>query len=634
MRDLRLKLDTLQFDEMAEIARSQIPASAPRWTDHNVHDPGIMLTELVAWIADAQIYSLARDRRDERRAYARLMGLQPGGPVAATGLLWPDPALAVARGTVMDSDAICAVTHSDAPTFRPTASIYLTTCKLVRVLARDEEGAETDFTRLNEYGVSEFRPFGAAPGRRAQLRLEFSGGALNSPPPDLATASLAIGFAIPGSEGFPAPPERAPRLRARLQDSQGTHELDVIADHTGMFTRSGVLLLRIEPRTMDVDDRFTLEIDCPGGQWLVTPRVTRIAANVIPLVQAERLDWVDVGMGRGTPDQELELPTPGLQFGAAHQTQVRAFDGGEWREWLLVEDFANSAPDDRHVLLDVDHALLRFGNGLNGRLLENGAQVQASYDVSQGLKGNLPANMLWTVSGVAGVYGSNPVSMSGGSDAQRDVDLQIAARALLEEARPIVSSADLSAAVLAMKDLRVGRAQELPVPTGLRRRLAGERRLLVLGDHRDDVAPEAREPRAWLQEIQARLAPRLPAGQRLVVVAPRYVVIDLSARLVALPRQNVEQIASDLARHLKELRFALLPAVGVSEWPLGGDVTRARVSAWLRKFTGIARVLDVQLFVAGRAVSGDIEISEAGLPLLRLSDQAITVLRSDDPGAR
>src|SRR5262245_16598024 len=130
MRDLRLKLDNLQFDEMAEIARSQIPSLAPRWTDHNVHDPGIMLTELVAWIADAQIYSLARDRRDERRAYARLMGIEARGPAAAEGHLWPDRALAFdparpvtwARGTVMDARNVCAITHSDAPAFRPSTS--------------------------------------------------------------------------------------------------------------------------------------------------------------------------------------------------------------------------------------------------------------------------------------------------------------------------------------------------------------------------------------------------------------------------------------------------------------------------------------------------------------------------------
>ena len=401
-----------------------------------------------------------------------------------------------------------------------------------------------------------------------------------------------------------------------------------------MFTRSGVLLLRIEPRSMGIDDEFTLDIDCPGGGWLVTPRVTRVSANVIPLRQAERLEWIDVGLGQGTPDQELALPVPGLQFGATHQTLVRAFDGGEWHDWQLVEDFENSGPDDRHGVLDVDRAVLRFGNGLNGRLLENGAQVQASYDVSQGLKGNLPANMLWTVSGIAGVYGSNPVAMAGGSDAQRDVDLQIAARALLEAERPIVSSADLSAAALAIKDLRVGRAQELPVPTGARRRLPGERRLLVLGDHRDDVAPQAHEPEAWLQEIHARLAPRLPAGQSLAVVAPRYVVIGLDATLVALPRQNVMEIARALTRHLEEQRFALLPAAGVTEWPLGGDVTRAKVSAWLRKFAGIARVLELKLWVDGREASGDIDIPDAGLPLLRLSANAITVLRHDDPGAQ
>ena len=82
-------LDDRRWADLVDDGVAQIPRYAPKWTDHNIHDPGIMLMELIAWIADAQIYSLARLRRDERLAYARLLGLRPRGPQPARGLLWP-----------------------------------------------------------------------------------------------------------------------------------------------------------------------------------------------------------------------------------------------------------------------------------------------------------------------------------------------------------------------------------------------------------------------------------------------------------------------------------------------------------------------------------------------------------------
>ena len=68
-----------RFADLVEQGRSRLPSLAPDWTDHNAHDPGIMLMELLAWVAEAQIYSLARARRDERGAYAALMGRNSRG---------------------------------------------------------------------------------------------------------------------------------------------------------------------------------------------------------------------------------------------------------------------------------------------------------------------------------------------------------------------------------------------------------------------------------------------------------------------------------------------------------------------------------------------------------------------------
>src|SRR5581483_7920401 len=72
VRSVLLDLQPRTFDNLVDIARSIIPTVAPAWTDHNTHDPGIMLAELMAWVAEAQGYALSRVRRDERAAYARL----------------------------------------------------------------------------------------------------------------------------------------------------------------------------------------------------------------------------------------------------------------------------------------------------------------------------------------------------------------------------------------------------------------------------------------------------------------------------------------------------------------------------------------------------------------------------------
>jgi predicted phage baseplate assembly protein len=79
-----------RYDDLVELGRAQLPALAPEWTDHNAHDPGITLLELLAWVTEAQLYSVAHTRRDERRAYATLMGIVPHGTRPGRGLLWRD----------------------------------------------------------------------------------------------------------------------------------------------------------------------------------------------------------------------------------------------------------------------------------------------------------------------------------------------------------------------------------------------------------------------------------------------------------------------------------------------------------------------------------------------------------------
>jgi hypothetical protein len=120
--------------------------------------------ELLAWIGEAQLYSLARMRRDERAAYAALLGLRAEGPVPARGSLWPDrtdqdsPVLSFQQAIVLESDAPVRTTAAETPQFHPTHRILWTPGRVVSLRSRLADGTLIDQTRSNEHGDRAFEP--------------------------------------------------------------------------------------------------------------------------------------------------------------------------------------------------------------------------------------------------------------------------------------------------------------------------------------------------------------------------------------------------------------------------------------------------------------------------------------------
>jgi hypothetical protein len=648
MRDLQFKLDELRFNELAEIARSLIPPRAPQWTDHNVHDPGIMLTELLAWIAEAQSYALGRSRRDERLAYAQLMGLRLSGPQPSCGLIWPDVRamtnLAIplpwASGTVVGPANEVIAEDSDSPVFRPSQQIYLTTSRLKAVRFHAEDGAVTDLTRVNEHGGTSFLPFGSSPSRHTRLELEFAGSRAPSTLTQPDTALLSVGFAISRARVTPGEQGIRSFLRATFVDAEGESQvLPIVTDSTAMFTRSGVLLLRVSPRAMNLAGDFRLLIDCPSGAWLVTPLVIRILPNVIPVVQSEQRDSVDVATAMGVPDEEVvlverdragQLHPAALQFtDPLNAVAVSTIEEGGTQQWTAVETFDASGPDDRHICVDVERARLQFGNGVNGRIPSPGAAVQASYTTCAGSAGNLSADLQWRIGGMVGVFGTNPAAMSGGRDALSPLDLQVAARERLVTERPIVSNSQLENAGLDAADLGVVRAHEL-LPLKGERAVAGSRRLLLVGTHEHDAAVDTLEADAWRATIHARLAPRLPLGQHLTIVRPRYVPVAVRATLQIKPKIAPADVKKRVLAELRR-RFALVDEQGKPAWPLGRNITTLALSGWLRKLEGVARVINVTLVEDGTVTSAaEIHLGRTGLPLFRATSSEIQILRDGD----
>jgi hypothetical protein len=81
-------LDTRRWSELVDQGRGMVPQLAPAWTDHNIHDPGITLLELGAWLtAEEQGFRANRISDRHRLKFLGLAGLVPRGAQSASVLL-------------------------------------------------------------------------------------------------------------------------------------------------------------------------------------------------------------------------------------------------------------------------------------------------------------------------------------------------------------------------------------------------------------------------------------------------------------------------------------------------------------------------------------------------------------------
>jgi hypothetical protein len=103
-------LDTRRWSDLADEGRALIPRFAPGWTDHNVHDPGVTLIELFAFLTESLLYRANRIPERHRRKFLALLGYPPRPPQPAWCVLGATlpaaaPPLTLPRGAVLVADA-------------------------------------------------------------------------------------------------------------------------------------------------------------------------------------------------------------------------------------------------------------------------------------------------------------------------------------------------------------------------------------------------------------------------------------------------------------------------------------------------------------------------------------------------
>jgi predicted phage baseplate assembly protein len=636
MSALAPNLFTRRFDDLVEIGRSRLPALAPDWTDHSAHDPGITLLELLAWVTEAELYSLARTRRDERIAYAALMGIDPAGTQPARGLIWLDrgdstsPAATSRTSIVIPEDAPVHPVNGRTPAFVPTRRILWIPGRIGRLESNLADGRTIDLTAINERGGPPFLPFGDSAGPDDTLTIGFDCGSDTGLFPmdrdDAMGAGLVIAVRADGSAGaaadggaIPPTPSDASLVATLVADGK-RYPLDIIEDTTVGLLQTGAIVLDLSKVTSS-PEQFAIELRAERG-FVRPPRLLRIDLNALPIVQTSH-QVREPHQASGEPDFAFDLEAAGLQYrpGAEPVRVVVAGDTG----WSRCDDLSRAGPGDRVYVLDAAAGRIRFGNGVNGRVPAKDAEILVSYDVSSGALGNAARNRQWQVAPFQGAFGTNPDPVMGGADASNFAAQRREARLRSKDEHPIVNAADLVEAALALPLLEVARAWVLPPRDDTPR--TGMLKLAAMRARSPaESATKAFETGRWLGAIRRALRARLPLGTTVAVIAPRYVDFRVDVKVLAETGRDPDKVATAVRDALVR-RLALVDTPGNAAREPGAPVTLRDVGAWIRGVEGVSRVLDVAIVLADGTRPKQVDLPRSGLPRFDAAGSRVDVHR-------
>lgn len=401
-------LDDRRWSDLLEEGRALIPRFAPAWTDHNIHDPGITLAELFAWLAEMGIYRLNQVPERHRRKFLALLGFNPRPPQPSrTMLAFTSANLSVVpAGTVFETNP---GSHGAVP-FRTSEDISVSNARLVGVQVDAGVGPQDQSQELRS--SLPFAPFGLDPqpgaalylgfdrtlpvGAWVSLGFRFAGewagdeersrileearqrAELHLPP----QAEMACGDE-PDVPETSLPPHHSVCMVWEFYSAAGKANWDQlrpergeIIDDTRSFTLDGIVKLKLPremaPRTIGQVDTPQYYLRCllATGQFDAAPRIQRIDLNTVVAEQALPA-WQTLTIAPGTIVQGVP-PQPGgstrLTLSVDEKGTITAlhfrpqdFDGPETH----VLEYAPPGAASRFLTLDL--VLLGIGDGAPGQ---------------------------------------------------------------------------------------------------------------------------------------------------------------------------------------------------------------------------------------------------------------------------
>lgn len=266
-----------------------------------------------------------------------------------------------------------------------------------------------------------------------------------------------------------------------------------------------------------------------------------------------------------------------------------------WDEVPSLVHSDDSAEHGDHVVVETDEhrqSRLRFGNGINGRLLPTGSVVHADYQVGGGSAGNVGAGTITAFAPLSGALAGAVEAVTNPFDVTDGLDEEPVAQ-VLRNAPEAYRAHQLRAVTLADY---VARAEEVD---GVQRAAASYAwtgswrtvRLVLDPEGTTDLSDEL------ASAVAAHLEAVRLIGEDIEIRPPRFAPLTITCRLCLRDdvwpedvRSELDEAFSDGWTSAGELGF-FHPA----RWTFGQPLHRSQVAGRLLEVEGIDHVIEIQM---------------------------------------
>jgi predicted phage baseplate assembly protein len=616
-------LDDRRFQELVSEARMRIAGRCPEWTDHNVANPGIALTELFAWMTEMTIYRLNRLPEKLHVHLLELLGITLHPPIAASTQLRfrlaapptepvPIPARETEVGTLRTAD-------EDSTVFRTTEDVTIPPARpMAYAVERAGDVREVGVAKgIAEPPADARQPFARSPRPGDALYLGF----------DTPLARLVVQVDVDCSQAGGAGIDPwDPPLRWEVSTAEGWAEAEVLEDTTGGFNYgTGLIELQL-PRTHDpatVGRRRAHWLRCrvdertragESASYAAPPEIYRIGAApvgaLVPSAHAEQVGEEALGESDGTPAQTFKLRrAPLLPAEPGETLEVLSPGERDWQAWERRDSFLESGPEDLHFRLDPASGTVELGPSVrsgdggwrqHGAIPEKGALLRFTrYRHGGGPRGNVAGGKLTylmrAIPGVAEV--TNPRPATGGVEPEPlDAARRRAALELRTRDRAVTSEDYVHLACAATPG--VARAVCVSPAPGEAVRVHVVPK--VESAHRLS-AEELRAGDDLLEEVAAYLDRRRMLGTTVDVLSVRprgvSVVADLKAASGADGTRVTSGVETALYEYLNPLVGGSLAGPG-DGWPFGRTLNLGELYGVVHRVPGVEAVRILRMYEA------------------------------------